>query len=195
MQVLRAESYRSMPWKNGGGVTTEIIVSPVGAGLDDFDWRVSMAKVESGGPFSSFAGIDRTLSVLEGEGIILSIADKVPARLDNASPPLPFPADVSTDATLIDGPIVDLNVMTRRGRCSHSVERIELFGVTDIDTRAETILLFSLHGGVGVDASSHIQLGPRDTAIMTPADAPARLESPKASTLFVIRIHENSADH
>jgi environmental stress-induced protein Ves len=195
MQVLRAESYRSMPWKNGGGVTTEIIVSPVGAGLDDFDWRVSMAKVESGGPFSSFAGIDRTLSVLEGEGIILSIAGKVPARLDNASPPLPFPADVSTDATLIDGPIVDLNVMTRRGRCSHSVERIELFGVTDIDTRAETILLFSLHGGVGVDASSHVQLGPRDTAILTPTDARVRLESPKASTLFVIRIHENSGDH
>ena len=121
MQVLRAESYRSMPWKNGGGVTTEIIVSPAGAALDDFDWRISMAKVESGGPFSSFAGIDRTLSVLEGEGIILSIAEMAPARLDKASPPLPFPADVSTDATLIGGPIVDLNVMTRRGRCSHSV--------------------------------------------------------------------------
>lgn len=195
MQVLRAESYRSMPWKNGGGVTTEIIVSPAGAGLDDFDWRISMAKVESGGPFSSFAGIDRTLSVLEGEGIILSIAEMAPARLDKATPPLPFPADVSTDATLIGGPIVDLNVMTRRGRCSHSVERIELFGVMDIDPRAETILLFSLHGSVEVDASGHIQLGPRDTAILTPTDAPVRLESPKASTLFVIRIHENSGDH
>lgn len=195
MQVLRANSYRSMPWKNGGGVTTEIIVSPAGAGLDDFDCRVSMAKVESGGPFSSFAGIDRTLSVLEGEGIVLSIEDKAPARLEKGSPPLPFPADVSTDATLIDGPIVDLNVMTRRGRCSHSVERIELFGAMDIDPRAETILLFSLHGGVEVDASSHIQLGPRDTAILTPADAPVRLKSPNASTLFVIRIHENSGDH
>lgn len=195
MQVLRADSYRSMPWKNGGGVTTEIIVSPAGAGLDDFDWRVSMAKVESGGPFSSFAGIDRTLSVLEGEGIVLSIAGQAPARLDKASPPLPFPADVSTDATLIDGPIVDLNVMTRRGRCSHSVERIELFGVMHTDPRAETILLFSLHGGVGVDASSHIQLGPRDTAILTPTDAPVRLEAPNTSTLFVIRIHENSGDH
>ena len=31
----------SMPWKNGGGETTEIAVSPPGAGLDDFDWRVA----------------------------------------------------------------------------------------------------------------------------------------------------------
>ena len=68
MRILRAESYRRMPWKNGGGETTEIAVSPEGAGLDDFDWRVSMARVESSGPFSLFAGIDRTLAILEGEG-------------------------------------------------------------------------------------------------------------------------------
>ncbi|TIN81446.1 MAG: HutD family protein, partial [Mesorhizobium sp.] len=71
MRILRAAEYRSMPWKNGGGVTTEIAVSPSGAGLDDFDWRVSMARVELSGPFSQFAGIDRTLAVLEGEGIVL----------------------------------------------------------------------------------------------------------------------------
>ena len=68
MQVLRAENYRRMPWKNGGGETTEIAVFPAGAGLDDFDWRVSMARVESSGPFSVFPGIDRTLAILEGEG-------------------------------------------------------------------------------------------------------------------------------
>ncbi|WP_431460998.1 HutD family protein, partial [Klebsiella pneumoniae] len=33
MRILRAADYRSMPWKNGGGVTTEIAVSPAGAGL------------------------------------------------------------------------------------------------------------------------------------------------------------------
>jgi environmental stress-induced protein Ves len=194
MQVLRADTYRSMPWKNGGGLTTEIVVSPAGAGLDDFDWRLSMAKVESGGPFSSFAGIDRTLSVLEGEGISLSIEGKAPAKLVRASPPLPFPADVSTDAELIDGPVVDLNVMSRRGRCGHSVERIELFGAMNIDPRARTVLLFSLQGGVEVHASAHFELRPRDTVILTAADAPVRLESRQASTLFVIRIHEISGD-
>ncbi|MDP1908248.1 MAG: HutD family protein, partial [Hyphomicrobium sp.] len=43
MRILRAKDYRRMPWKNGGGETTEIAISPEGAALDSFDWRVSMA--------------------------------------------------------------------------------------------------------------------------------------------------------
>jgi len=35
-RVIRAAECRSMPWKNGGGATTEICVRPPGAGLDDF---------------------------------------------------------------------------------------------------------------------------------------------------------------
>ena len=61
MRILRAPDYRVMPWKNGGGTTTEVAVSPEGAGLDHFDWRISMARVEQDGPFSTFPGIDRTL--------------------------------------------------------------------------------------------------------------------------------------
>ena len=33
MQVLRQADYRRMPWKNGGGETTEVTVSPPGAGF------------------------------------------------------------------------------------------------------------------------------------------------------------------
>ena len=71
MRILRAENYRRMRWKNGGGETAEIAVFPEGAGLDEFDWRISMARVEAGGPFSRFPGVDRTLSILEGEGMVL----------------------------------------------------------------------------------------------------------------------------
>ncbi|WP_171524369.1 HutD family protein, partial [Acinetobacter baumannii] len=49
MHVIRSRDYRRMPWKNGGGETTEIIVQPTGASLDDFDWRFSMARVGSSG--------------------------------------------------------------------------------------------------------------------------------------------------
>ena len=74
MRLLRASDHRRMPWKNGGGMTVEIAVSPEGAGIEDFDWRVSMAFVEQDGPFSIFPGIDRTLAVLSGDGIVLHIA-------------------------------------------------------------------------------------------------------------------------
>jgi hypothetical protein len=60
--LLRAADHRTMPWKNGGGETTEIAVSPPHAGLADFDWRISMAKVASDGSFSIFPEIDRTFS-------------------------------------------------------------------------------------------------------------------------------------
>jgi len=43
----------AMTWKNGGGVTREIICQPLGAGMDDFDWRVSIAHIASDGPFSA----------------------------------------------------------------------------------------------------------------------------------------------
>ena len=85
MHILRAENYRRMRWKNGGGETAEIAVSPDSAGLDDFDWRVSMATVEAGGPFSMFAGVDRTLSILEGEGILLVVEGRDPDQTDFAA--------------------------------------------------------------------------------------------------------------
>ena len=43
LQVLRAADHRRMPWKNGRGETTEIAIWPPTAGLDGFDWRISMA--------------------------------------------------------------------------------------------------------------------------------------------------------
>ena len=55
MRILRANQYRCMPWKNGAGVTREVAAWPPEARLDDFGWRVSMARVERDGPFSTFA--------------------------------------------------------------------------------------------------------------------------------------------
>ena len=72
-RLLRNADHRRMPWKNGGGETVEVIVHPEGASLSDFGWRVSMASVASDGPFSVFPGIDRTLAVLSGNGMALSI--------------------------------------------------------------------------------------------------------------------------
>ena len=188
MRILRAADYRVMPWKNGGGTTTEIAVSPAGAGLDDFDWRVSMARVEGSGPFSSFAGIDRTLSVLEGEGIVLDIAGQPVVPLTPASQPFFFAADLPTSAALIAGPITDLNVMTRRGRMLHSVERLTISRPVDIATAAgSTLILCHLGEAVFPDAGS-IRLGPLDTLLLGP-DAPIlRVELVRDTTLFVIRI-------
>ncbi|MER8750124.1 HutD family protein [Mesorhizobium sp. M1050] len=188
MRILRAAEYRSMPWKNGGGVTTEIAVSPIGAGLDDFDWRVSMARVESSGPFSQFAGIDRTLAVLEGEGIVLEIAGYPPTSINRATALFSFPADVQTSATLIGGPITDLNVMTRRSRMRHSVERLSISTPAEIRTEAGTTLILCLNGEVTVPGAEPVRLGALDTLIAGPDSASLLARPAHDATLFVIRI-------
>ncbi|MCF3948852.1 HutD family protein [Acidiphilium sp. AL] len=124
MRIIRSGEYRCMPWKNGGGETAEIDIFPPESGIDAFDWRVSMAHVTADGAFSQFTGIDRTLSILEGKGIRLAVSDQAGIDITPDSLPYSFPADVPTVAQLIDGPVIDLNVMTRRGRFVHRVTRL-----------------------------------------------------------------------
>lgn len=101
------------PWKNGGGQTAEIAVSPAGADFAGFDWRISTAIVASDGPFSLFPDVDRVLAVLEGGPMRLDIAGQSHV-LTADSLALAFPGDVPSAAELTEGPILDFNVMTRR---------------------------------------------------------------------------------
>jgi environmental stress-induced protein Ves len=150
MKIIRSRDCKTMPWKNGGGSTTEIAVSPVNASLDAFDWRVSMATVASDGPFSQFAGIDRTLAVIGGQGLILNVGDSEPVILAPGSPPASFPGDVPTSARLIGGPITDLNVMTRRGRFSHRLTQVKRATSYDCSGGADVALVLSLDGRTAV---------------------------------------------
>lgn len=103
------------PWKNGGGTTREIISSPRGATLDTFVWRASIADVSTSGPFSVFDGVDRVLVLLEGSGVELRGVDgRVVHRLDMPLVPFTFSGDDEITSSLLAGPSVDFNVMTRR---------------------------------------------------------------------------------
>ena len=152
MKILRSAAHKRMPWKNGGGETVEIAISPEGAGLADFDWRVSMATVASDGPFSIFPGIDRTLSILEGNGMRLLIEGRDPVVLTQESDPLAFAADIAVSATLPDGAITDLNVMTRRSTLRHAVARIEIDGEKRQEFTRGSFMLLCANGNVTVHA-------------------------------------------
>jgi uncharacterized protein len=132
VRKLDAGSYRTMPWKNGGGTTTEVARSPENGRLDDFDWRVSMAKVASAGPFSRFTGVDRSIAILGGDGIALLLQGRGVTLLDRASAPFAFPADIAVSATLAGGPVEDLNVMTKRGRYRHLLTRARFDATTTL---------------------------------------------------------------
>jgi len=187
MHLLHAATHCRMPWKNGGGVTTEIAVFPEGAGLDDFEWRLSMATVATDGPFSLFAGIDRTLAVLEGEGVVLSVEGMADATLTTASPPFAFAADRSASARLVSGPISDLNIMTRRGVWTHQVEGLALQGTTDLAGGGDAAVLFCASGQVAIaNGKEQATLLPEDAAIL---DAPQiELAAVTPAVLYLVRL-------
>jgi uncharacterized protein len=192
MHILRAVDYRRMKWKNGGGETAEIAIGPAGAGLNDFDWRVSMARVGFDGPFSAFPGVDRTLTVLEGEGLRLAVEGQEPVGLTPASAPFSFRADLQAAARLLAGPVTDLNVMTRRGRYHHQVWRRRIDGVVEVPLRADVALLFCQNGPVSLTTSEGpVVLEEFDAWMGEAADGICEVTAEKSAILFSIEIERS----
>ncbi len=185
--LLPASGYRRMPWKNGGGETFEIAVSPPGASLEGMDWRISMAVVASDGPFSSFPGVDRTLTILDGEGLQLDVGAGHDVLLSTDSAPLHFPADVPTSARLVQGTVTDLNVMTRRQSYRHAVQRMMVEGHHGLPTAAAQAAVFCIAGAVHCASGSEapVLLQARDCAVFHSPAGVLELVAPQSATVLV----------
>lgn len=181
---LQPEQYREMPWRNGGGSTTEIAIEPAGAGLGSaapFVWRLSMARVEGDGPFSRFAGYDRTLVLLEGRGVRLDFGGAAPpVTLAGALSAAAFSGDWATSCRLLGGAVRDFNVMVDRTRAAAAVKPFLLPAqtTTAVELRGHTTLLYVQQGRVV------LQLGPTEPEQTVSAGATLRLdgETSPAST-------------
>ena len=116
VRQLRFAEYPVTPWKNGRGVTREIAASAVSVGSDTPPhWRISMATVTEDAPFSHFPGIVRTLGVVDGAGIELTVEDR--SRIIRVGgEPAVFAGDVPASARPLDGPVFDLNLMVDPAR-------------------------------------------------------------------------------
>ena len=126
MQRFDLNQIPHSPWKNGGGSTREIVCFPPGVGMDSFAWRISVATIAQPGPFSAFAGIDRKIMLLDGDGVqLVSAAAGIDHTLQPRWQPFAFSGDVALDCTLLGGTSTDFNVMTRRGQWSAQVEVIQ----------------------------------------------------------------------
>ncbi|KRB85058.1 hypothetical protein ASE00_21495 [Sphingomonas sp. Root710] len=139
VRTIRHRDCAEVPWKNGGGTTRGIAAFPPGATIDDFLWRISMARVAADGPFSRFDGIDRVLTVIEGV-LELRSADGV-TILDSASPPFGFNGEAAIAGRPRGGAAIDLNVMVRRGSYQAKVVRM---GAGDIAVPRGTSFLCAL---------------------------------------------------
>jgi len=134
-----AATCATMPWRNGGGTTCELLTllardgdrtdgnGGTAAAFDAaFDARISLATIAHPGPFSAFPGIDRQITLLDGSGVRLTAHNGAfDHRLETSLAPYAFDGDIALDATWVedgaDNAARVLNVMTRRGRCEASI--------------------------------------------------------------------------
>jgi hypothetical protein len=187
-RILRSVDYVARPWKNGGGTTRDISESPPGASLDTFDWRLSLAQVDRDGPFSRFDNVDRTLVLLSG-AMTLHERDQ---RIDLVrNEPFAFAGERTIEATVAGGSTLDFNVMTRRGRASHTARRETFSKQAHVETRAGSIVvLFALERGLIVDDEP---LDVHDTAIITAQRFSVTTATDAAAALVIeiVDIHPN----
>lgn len=185
-QLIPYASLESAPWKNGGGSTTEIAIAPPGAGLDDFDWRISLATISEDGPFSVFPGIDRTLALVEGPGVTLDIVGGKRVFLCDDDPLIEFSGESEIKATLHGGATLDFNVMTRRARCHHRLGRRALSGISEFAPRGDLTVLFLVEGDSLSVSSDAERIGMvRFDTIIFDTDAVWTLEAGQASVFIV----------
>jgi environmental stress-induced protein Ves len=184
MQILRARDGAATPWSNGGGVTREVALSPPGTGSAAFDWRISIATVSRGGPFSVFPGVDRELAVLKGM-LTLSIQGQDETSLGPQSPAIHFPGDVPTSGDPRGGPVTDLNVMTRRGRYSSRMTRIVIQGRHVQAQRVAISFLVALAPARILRRGHEHELKPHDTVRFDAADGEVIVSAQSTACVLV----------
>ena len=181
------------PWKNGGGSTIEIAIGPPDASFDDFDWRVSLATIAEDGAFSQFEGVDRTLALVDGPGMLLHI-DGEPTLVSEAEPVVAFDGSSEVRAKLNRGPSTDFNVMSRSERCYHQFGRRRLSGDSTFVARAEITVLFLAEGDSLQLASDDERIGlVRYDAVVLDPGTVWTLEAGQA-TIYIVDVHYYSDD-
>jgi environmental stress-induced protein Ves len=177
-------SQPSMPWQNGGGVTRQVAIDPPDATLaTGFRWRVSVAQVSQGGPFSSLPGIDRSLWLVRGNGMRLSIDGRAVA-LQQRLQRVDFAGEQAVSAKLIDGACEDCNVMTRRGVVRSIARMAKLASGEELHLEpAPQRLLYVVDGALQV-VTNGTQLVAGDAAIACQLAIGLRSVSDSASLLI-----------
>jgi environmental stress-induced protein Ves len=128
MEIIRFAELKPRPWHNGG-VTRALAAFPDAAGpgtpeVRSWDWHVSIAEVAKAGPYSRFAGMERVLTVIDGELLLLTV-DGAEHPLEKYRP-FRFSGDADSAGTLPTGDIRELNVLTRTGAFKGYTSIIEL---------------------------------------------------------------------
>ena len=147
--IISPSQFKTVRWKNGKGSTKELLFEST-EDDDVFAWRLSMAPVTEDGQFSDFSGYDRTLILVEGNGITLTHdngqVDELVQRFDAAK----FDGGWATEATLQQSEITDFNVMTRQSICTAQVVVMPDIDAHEIHIDADQLLIYPVDNTIEI---------------------------------------------
>lgn len=177
--VLRAAAREIRPWKNGGGRTSEVAAFPLGSGMDDFGWRISIADVDADGPFSLFPMVQRHIVILAGT-LCLRFNDR-DRMISVGDAPFSFSGSSSVVGNLVDGPVRDLNLMVRSDRYEG---HLRIVGPGSSRAASPSTVILTLQAATVMIDEAKLELHAEDALLVT---GPANIESASSLILAEIR--------
>ncbi|WP_052460876.1 HutD/Ves family protein [Microbacterium gorillae] len=168
MRLLRRSERTPRPWKNGLGVSHDVLVGEAQDTGADAPWLISIATVSGDVAFSRYDDADRALMPLHPAGLDLVIEGEsvhVPqyAVLD-------FSGERSISVEHLSEPREDLGVIVDRRHASGSLVRLDVDGHLSVEpggpgeTVVAVVLSSTLRCGVA-------RLRPGDAVLLDEADA------------------------
>jgi len=189
IHYLPAYEYQRQRWKNGLGWTREIARGPSPG--DDYEWRLSIAEISQACPFSAFPGYQRTLVLLDGNGMRLRFADGRETLLEPPHGRIDFSGDQPLDCELLDGPTCDFNLIYRPDRLQAELHHRPLVGsMVFFPSPGGDWFVYLLSGWAQVKNGAALpRLSPGDTLQLTATAASAdRVILDGAGEVLVIRL-------
>ncbi len=184
MFVIRAVDLKKTLWKNGSGFSSLVIAHPHGSSVTGFDWRVSVAEINSDGEFSQFPSCDRALVLLNPGGVILNGEKIEPLTI------VRFPGEITSRAELTGEFARDFGVIWKRdlykvdisivGSSEHAKVEKHLSELRETDPRGARLIFQMSTGDTFVSESK-----PDDEENR---DAQSRFSSSSVSTLILVSI-------
>jgi uncharacterized protein len=165
--IVRSGDREPTPWRNGQGATREIARRLLGIRGPHFVWRLSVSDIEKDADFGEFAGVQRSATLVHGDGVDLEVAGTSHSLAPFES--VTFDGGLEAHARLTHGPVSILNVFTVANRMGAAVRVADLSDGRPLSIAGATVLVL-LNGSASVYAAdgASANLAPLDALVPRP---------------------------
>ncbi len=162
ISVHRAGARTSTQWLNGLGTTSEITKDTSDG---DYAWRISLAAIARDSTFSTFAGMQRIITVFGGSGVRLRTGEQGSREL-RAFDVHRFDGAVETRCELRADPVRALNLIYRAERITARIQWPVLARCHVLRSDATTVLAYNSGPAVGVHVAQNPEIELRDNDLL-----------------------------